>query len=590
MGADFSRVRFNPLLDYAGVELEQGRVLLDADANELMAIVDRRLRALASDTLGRATVSSTTPDAFKITVAGGTLQIGKGRLYVDGLLAENHGAASTDPAKRVFDDLLGETSFADPIRYDAQPYLPNAPALPTDGRHLVYLDVWNREVTHLEQPDLIESAVGVDTSSRLQTVWQVRVLAEDAAPAPPAGRLMPTCPAGARSSRPPPACSAPAPSTSPPVDDPCELPPTGGYRGLENQLYRVEIHDAGQPGAGATFKWSRDNASVGSRVASVISGSELELETLGRDDVLRFNTGDWVEIIDDVREFSQAPGEMRRITVIEATRRIQFTPALPAEMLPGSFPDSVFPRAPPYARAPLGPEGTGIPHRPRRHAGPGAGPRRGRFDRRDRRSRGGHDAAAGKRRDGQLRVHGGEGISCRRLLGVRRAHGGRLGGNSRPRTAAAASIITMRGLPSTPRPTRSKTAATSVRWMGAVISGHICAINWVHPTPPLEVDGVVTTANTTPIEDLNRNGVLIAFDRPVLNGDIHRHSFMVLFKHRDDQSSTECWCELPINGSGASDSRGSARYRLSTKYRTYGAEGRCERSAVSARAGLRHKA
>src|SRR5712671_240814 len=102
MSADFSRVRFNPLLDYSGVELEQGRVLLDADANELMAIVDRRLRALASDTLGRATVSSTTPEAFQIKDEQGTLLIGEGRLYVDGLLAENHG----DPAKRQFDDLL----------------------------------------------------------------------------------------------------------------------------------------------------------------------------------------------------------------------------------------------------------------------------------------------------------------------------------------------------------------------------------------------------------------------------------------------------------------------------------------------------
>src|SRR4051794_8980834 len=43
MGADLSRVRLNPLLDYAGVELKQGGLLLDADANELMAVVDRRL-------------------------------------------------------------------------------------------------------------------------------------------------------------------------------------------------------------------------------------------------------------------------------------------------------------------------------------------------------------------------------------------------------------------------------------------------------------------------------------------------------------------------------------------------------------------
>lgn len=345
MATDFSRIRLNPLLDYAGVELKQGGVLIDADANELVDIVDRRLRALASDVLGRATVSSTTVDAFKIGVSGTALTIGKGRLYVDGLLAENHGAASTDPAKRIFDPLMAEPQFTDPIPYTAQPYLPNPPALPTAGRHLVYLDVWDREVTYLEQPNLVESAVGVDATSRIQTVWQVRVVAEDAGAgttcASPDGDL-PGWPAII------------APSTGvlttgtfevAPVDDPCELPPTGGYRGLENQLYRVEIHDAGQPGAGATFKWSRENASVGSRVASMVSGSELELVTLGRDDILSFKTGDWVEIIDDVREFSQAPGEMRKVTVVEATRRIQFTPALPANTLPGTFPNSAFPSA-----------------------------------------------------------------------------------------------------------------------------------------------------------------------------------------------------------------------------------------------------
>jgi len=343
MGADLSRVRLNSLLDFAAVELKQGGVLLDADANESMAIVDRRLRALASDVLGRATVSSTTPDAFKLALSGGQLEIGKGRLYVDGLLAENHGATSDDPNDRLFDDLMAEMVFADAVPYSAQPYLPQPPNLPAAGRHLVYLDVWNREVTQLENPNLVEPAVGVETTSRVQTVWQVRVLGDDA---------------GGSTD-----CASPdtdfagwgtliAPSTGvlstgtyevAAVDDPCELPATGGYRGLENQLYRVEIQDAGQPGAGATFKWSRENASVGSTIASVISSTELELPSLGRDDVLRFNTGDWVEITDDVREFSQAAGEIRRITVNEATRRVTFVPALPGPMLPASFPDPQFP-------------------------------------------------------------------------------------------------------------------------------------------------------------------------------------------------------------------------------------------------------
>jgi len=198
MGADLSRIRSNPLLDFAGVEFQQGRVTLDADFNELVAVVDRRLRAAASDILGPSTVSSTTPDAFKITAAAGTLSIGKGRLYVDGLLPEDHGAVSTDPAKKLFDPLMAEASFADPIAYSAQPYLPSPPALPADGRHLVYLDVWEREVTHLERPDL------VDPPSVWRPAHACRPCGKCACwnpmrAAPPAARPMKTWPAGPRS-------------------------------------------------------------------------------------------------------------------------------------------------------------------------------------------------------------------------------------------------------------------------------------------------------------------------------------------------------------------------------------------------------
>ena len=49
MAADISRVRFDPLRDFAGVVLQQGRLLLDADFNELVALLDRRLRAETCD-------------------------------------------------------------------------------------------------------------------------------------------------------------------------------------------------------------------------------------------------------------------------------------------------------------------------------------------------------------------------------------------------------------------------------------------------------------------------------------------------------------------------------------------------------------
>lgn len=342
MGADLSRIRNNPLLDFSGVELKQGGVLLDADFNELVAIVDRRLRAAASDTLGRSTVSSTTPDAFRITATAGTLSIGKGRLYVDGLLAENHGAPAVNTPAMSFDALMAEPTFPGPMRYEAQPYLPDAPALPERGRHLVYLDVWQREITHAERPELVEPAVGVETSSRVQTVWQVRVLPSDA------GRADCTSREDALEGWNEVIASSGARLTTgtfdvPPDADPCELPPTGGYRGLENQTYRVEIHDPGSAGGGATFKFSRDNGSVVTRAVSLISATQLEVQSLGRDDVLRFHSGDWVEIVDDTRELSQRAGEMRRITVDESTRHISFTPALPADMVPAAFPDSTFP-------------------------------------------------------------------------------------------------------------------------------------------------------------------------------------------------------------------------------------------------------
>jgi hypothetical protein len=323
MSADFSKVRFNPTLNYAGVHLQQGRVLLDADFNELTSLLDRRLRALAGDVLGRATVGANTPDAFKLTLLNNVLQIGRGRLYVDGLLAENHGRGA--PA---YDALMGGPTFSTATPITNQPWLPANPPLPTAGRHLVYLDVWERAVTHLEQPDLVETAVGVDATTRTQTVWQVRVLADNA----PAG-----IDCASPDSAVPGWADLIAPSTGrlttgsfevAPGADPCELPPEGGYRGLENQLYRVQIHDAGAPGGGATFKWSRENASVGSRVTRFLSNTEVELESLGRDDVLRFSTGDWVEFTDDEREFSQAPGELRRVTVHDDRRSLEFTGAL----------------------------------------------------------------------------------------------------------------------------------------------------------------------------------------------------------------------------------------------------------------------
>src|SRR5271154_4314135 len=104
MSFDNSRFPFNPWDDFSGVVMEQGRVQLDSDWNEWLAELSRRIQAGTLDIMGHATYPPTTPSAFLITATSDTpnaITIGLGRMYVDGLLAENHGdptTASWDPA------------------------------------------------------------------------------------------------------------------------------------------------------------------------------------------------------------------------------------------------------------------------------------------------------------------------------------------------------------------------------------------------------------------------------------------------------------------------------------------------------------
>jgi hypothetical protein len=348
MSFDSSRFTFDPWQNFSGVVMPQGRVQLDSDWNEWLAEFNRRIQAETLDVVGRAGVPSSTPDGFRIaltTVAGkASVSIGPGRMYVDGILAENHGtpvpnpetwtpAADALPASAYPDwDLsLAELRGAGAVDYNSQPYYPNPAGFPqTGGPYLVFLDVWQREITFLEDPDLVEKAVGVDTTGRMQTVWQVKWLdasdiagvtcttdvpAFDTVLLPPGPRLT----TGVVQSN---------------QTGPCCLTSNGGFTGLENQLYRVEIHQAGAAGT-ATFKWSRDNASVATGVTGIGSGGTvLTVQSTGKDSVLRFSPNDWVEITDDWLELNGLPGDLRQVAFVSDSAK---TVTLGAA-LSGSFP------------------------------------------------------------------------------------------------------------------------------------------------------------------------------------------------------------------------------------------------------------
>src|SRR5262249_17390451 len=105
MKGDFSRIRFNPVKQYTAVLEQQGRVALDADANEQCAI-DGYLRETETfDVVGQW--GAPVHDAgFEIGVVNNKIVVGAGRYYVDGLVCENLAA----------------------IRYDDQPLLLDSPA------------------------------------------------------------------------------------------------------------------------------------------------------------------------------------------------------------------------------------------------------------------------------------------------------------------------------------------------------------------------------------------------------------------------------------------------------------------------------
>ena len=322
MKSDLSRVTFDSHDNYSGVIMQQGRVQLDADCNESDDINDRRFRTTVMDITGLGcVVSSYTPDAFRISFANNEMNIQPGRMYVDGLLAENHGQFPFG-----FEKPLEELKSSQPVQYNKQPYLPEPLKLPLEGYHLIYLDVWHREITYL-QHDLIEKALGIDTTGRQQTVWQVKALKLDTEHAPQCDDEIQewfnlTAPSAGRLTT----------STNPVSDDndPCKIPPGAGYRGMENRLYRVEIHKGGKLGA-AKFKWSRVNASVGSKVKALHNNNQIELSSLGRDNYLRFKIGDWIELLDDHLEFKSESGFMSKVIDIDEERLLlTFDPPISA--------------------------------------------------------------------------------------------------------------------------------------------------------------------------------------------------------------------------------------------------------------------
>lgn len=100
--------------------------------------------------------------------------------------------------------------------------------------------------------------------------------------------------------------------------DPCEVPARAGYRGLENQLYRVEVHRLISDND-ITIKWSRENGSVvfGWTGQDNLNPTKLTLSSTGRDKLLGLATDNWVELTDDKHELRGEPGLLVKVVNME---------------------------------------------------------------------------------------------------------------------------------------------------------------------------------------------------------------------------------------------------------------------------------
>jgi hypothetical protein len=365
MKGDFSRLTFDVTRHFNRVLMQQGRVQLDADWNEQTAILLHYLQSLAKDLIGEhggpADIVDSTNSyvlkrnlGFEIIVkterikkfselnteqvsalikliSDGTppIVIGKGHYYIDGILCE-------------IDD---DTSFSKQPDY---PW-PKDKNL-AEGNFLVYADVWERHITYVEDDGIREVALGgPDTATRAKLVWQVKVTnkyrkkvngeyTDDDIPANQdnwrnwvssnwSGWLDNWQPQNRGWLK------AQAKQDPKKDSDPCITSPEASYRGTENQLYRVEIHKDGMAWDGkketkhnaATFKWSRDNGRVATRVK--LDGTELTV-----DNPRGFSAGQWLELTNDGQELRGEVGTLVKITKIHCNI-LSLDPATPPNLI-----------------------------------------------------------------------------------------------------------------------------------------------------------------------------------------------------------------------------------------------------------------
>jgi len=306
MKGDFSRLSFDQNKRYSAVLMQQGRLQLDSDWNEQVQIAEHRYNAFFRDLVGRSgTPRGDMEMRLVLDEESKSLSLTKGAFYIDGLLIEN-------------DSQQDELPVPD-----------------EKGDYLYYLDAWTREVNAAEDDTLIDPAVGLETTTRLKTEWEVRYWPVDAE----VNALQNTYQKG----------DWPELSSG----DWWRRFSTGTMRidSLEeikikdNCLYRIEVHQDDTESPEHIFKWSRNNASVSAEVVADGNAFTVKNNNTYLENALKGAA--WIELcvpgktgfLVDMSENTGNTFENGILTLVEVPETLQETSRLTICLWDGIFPE-----------------------------------------------------------------------------------------------------------------------------------------------------------------------------------------------------------------------------------------------------------
>ncbi len=177
---NFSRNTFNPSNNYVGVRLQQGVPLVDADWNELNDVVRYELYDALKAIFGESAREGLEIEQIVLGSRQNNFIIRSGSAIIKGRLV------------RFEESFLAyiQQPWKNPVRASQVGIEPIADlTTPVEANRidLVYLDVWEREVTSQEDENIVNPNIGIETSVRLKREVAIRVLegVTTTIPAPP---------------------------------------------------------------------------------------------------------------------------------------------------------------------------------------------------------------------------------------------------------------------------------------------------------------------------------------------------------------------------------------------------------------------